>query len=167
MHVLIVDDSAIVRLRLAEMVESVEHVAVIGQAQGATQGLLALRDLRPDLVILDIQMPDGDGVVVLEAAKQLDPAPAVVMLTNYVDEYHRLRCRAAGADFFLDKSKQFEEIPEMLRRPMHERDPACWLTAQPPGGGRELFPPSRPASWPESPRSCCSAGCSTASRSRP
>src|SRR5256714_731304 len=97
MHVLIVDDSAIVRLRLAEMVESVEHVAVIGQARGATQGLLALRDLRPDLVILDIQMPDGDGVTVLEAAKQLDPAPAVMMLTNYVDEYHRLRCRAAGA----------------------------------------------------------------------
>ena len=61
MHVLIVDDSAIVRLRLAEMVESVEHVAVIGQAQGTTQGLLALRDLRPDLVILDIQMPDEIG----------------------------------------------------------------------------------------------------------
>jgi len=120
MHVLIVDDSAIVRLRVAEMVESVEHVAVIGQAQGATQGLLALRDLQPDLVILDIQMPDGDGVAVLQAAKQLDPAPAVMMLTNYVDEYHRLRCRAAGADFFLDKSKQFEEIPEILRRLMQQ-----------------------------------------------
>jgi CheY-like chemotaxis protein len=39
-----------------------------------------------------------------------------MMLTNYVDDYHRLRCRAAGADFFLDKSKQFEEIPGILRR---------------------------------------------------
>src|SRR5438477_12467692 len=114
MHVLIVDDSAIVRLRLAEMVESVEHVAVIGQAQGATQGLLALRDLRPDLVILDIQMPDGDGVVVLEAAKQRDPAPAVVLLTNYVDEHHVLRFRAAGADFFLGKSTQYEDTPQLL-----------------------------------------------------
>jgi len=114
-QVLIVDDSAIVRFRLAEMVESVEHVAVVGQAQGATQGITALRELRPDLVILDIQMPDGDGVAVLEAAKQLDPAPAVMMLTNYVDDYHRLRCRTAGADFFLDKSKQFEEIPNILR----------------------------------------------------
>jgi DNA-binding NarL/FixJ family response regulator len=119
-QILIVDDSAIVRLRLAEMVQSVEHVAVVGQAQGATQGITALRELRPDLVILDIQMPDGDGVAVLEAAKQLDPAPTVMMLTNYVDDYQRLRCRAAGADFFLDKSKQFEEIPNILRGLMRQ-----------------------------------------------
>lgn len=115
MQVLIVDDSAIVRFRLAEIVESVAHVTVVGQAPGATQGIVALRALRPDVVILDIQMADGDGVAVLAAAKQLDPAPAVMMLTNYVDDYHRLRCRAAGADFFLDKSKQFEEIPHILR----------------------------------------------------
>jgi DNA-binding NarL/FixJ family response regulator len=115
MQVLIVDDSAIVRFRLAEMVESVERVQVVGQAPGVTQAILGLKELRPDLVILDLQMPDGDGVAVLEAAKQLDPAPTVVMLTNYVDDYHRLRCHAAGADFFLDKSKQFEEIPEILR----------------------------------------------------
>jgi len=120
MQVLIVDDSAIVRFRLAEMVESVKHVSVVGQAQGATQGIMAVRELRPDLVILDIQMPDGDGVAVLEAAKQLAPAPAVMMLTNYVDDYHRLRCRAAGADFFLDKSKEFEEIPEILRGLMRQ-----------------------------------------------
>jgi len=120
MHVLIVDDSAIVRFRLAEMVQSVEHVTVVGQAQGAAQGLLALRELRPDLVIIDIQMPDGDGVAVLDAAKRLDPAPTVLMLTNYVDDYHRQRCRAAGADFFLDKSKQFEEIPGILRGLMRQ-----------------------------------------------
>ena len=96
-HVLIVDDSAIVRFRLAEMVESVEHVAVVGQVPGATQAILALHQLRPDLLIVDIQMPDGDGVAVLEAAKQLAPAPTVMMLTNYVDEYFRSRCRAAGA----------------------------------------------------------------------
>jgi DNA-binding NarL/FixJ family response regulator len=114
-QVLIVDDSAIVRLRLAELLESVEHVAVAGQAGGVTQAIAAMRDLRPDLVILDIQMPDGDGVAVLEAAKRLQPAPTVVMLTNYVDDFHRLRCVAAGADFFLDKSKQFENIPGILR----------------------------------------------------
>lgn len=115
MHVLIVDDSAIVRLRLADMVESVDHVVVVGQAPGVTRGIAALRELRPDVVILDLQMSDGDGVTLLEAAKQFDPAPTVVMLTNYVDDYHRLRCAAAGADFFLDKVKQFEEIPAILR----------------------------------------------------
>ena len=114
-QVLIVDDSAIVRLRLAELLESVEHVAVAGQVGGVAQAIAAMRDLRPDLVILDIQMPDGDGIAVLAAAKLLEPAPAVMMLTNYVDAYQRLRCEAAGADFFLDKSKQFEHIPGILR----------------------------------------------------
>jgi DNA-binding NarL/FixJ family response regulator len=114
-QVLLVDDSAIVRLRVAELLESVEHVTIAGQARGVTQAIAAMRDLRPDLVILDIQMPDGDGVAVLKAAKRLQPAPAVMMLTNYVDDYQRLRCEAAGADYFLDKSKQFDEIPKILR----------------------------------------------------
>jgi CheY-like chemotaxis protein len=59
-------------------------------------------------------------MAVLEAVKQLDPAPVVIMLTNYVDDYNRLRYRAAGADFFLDKSKQFEEIPWILRGLMRQ-----------------------------------------------
>jgi CheY-like chemotaxis protein len=71
--------------------------------------------LRPDLVILDIQMPDGDGVAVLGAAQRLQPAPVVMVLTNRAAPYHRLRCEAAGADFFLDKSKQVEDIPSIVR----------------------------------------------------
>jgi CheY-like chemotaxis protein len=88
---------------------------VIGQAERATQAIVARCVLRPDLVILDIQMPDGDGVAVLGAAKRLEPAPVVMVLTNSADAYHRLRCEAAGADFFLDTSKQFVEIPRIVR----------------------------------------------------
>jgi DNA-binding NarL/FixJ family response regulator len=114
-QVLIVDDSAIVRLLLAELLESVQRVAVVGQAHGVTQAILVLQDVRPDLVILDVQMPDGDGVAVLEAAKGLRPVPAVIVLTKRVDDQQRLRCLAAGADFFLDKSNLFDEIPRILR----------------------------------------------------
>ena len=115
MQVLIVDDSAIVRLLLAELLESVEHVTVVGQAQGVTQAILATRNLRPDLVILDLDMQDGDGVSVLEAAKRLRPAPTIVILSHHVDERRRLRCRGAGADFFLDKSEVFDEVPRIVR----------------------------------------------------
>jgi DNA-binding NarL/FixJ family response regulator len=114
-QVLIVDPSEIVRRRLVALVAGVEQVAVIGQAERATQAIVAMCVLRPELVILDIQLPDGDGVAVLGAAKRLDHAPAVLVLTNCADAYHRLRCEAAGADFFLDKSKQFEDIPGILR----------------------------------------------------
>jgi DNA-binding NarL/FixJ family response regulator len=114
-HVLIVDHSAIVRQRLVELFASVEQVAVIGQAERATPAMVAMRDLRPDLVILDIPMPDRDGVAVLEVAQRLAPAPTVVVLTNLADTSRRRRCEAAGADFFLDKSKQFVAIPRFLR----------------------------------------------------
>ncbi len=116
MHILIVDHSAIVRQRLIALFAAVEQVAVIGQAERATQAMVAMRDLRPDLAILDIQMPDGDGGTVLEAAQRLAPAPTVVVLTNLADTSRRRRCEAAGAGFFLDKSKQFVAIPRLLRR---------------------------------------------------
>ncbi len=111
MHVLIVDHSAIVRQRLVELFASVAQVAVVGQAERATPAIVAMGGLRPDLVILDIQMPDGDGLAVLEAAKRLEPAPAVMVLTNCADAYHRRRCEAAAADFVLDQSNEFVEFP--------------------------------------------------------
>jgi DNA-binding NarL/FixJ family response regulator len=92
-----------------------EQVTLIGQAERATQAIVAMGVLRPDLGILAIQMPDGDGVAVLGAAKRLEPAPIVMVLTNCADAHHRLRCEAAGADFFLNELKQVEDIPSIVR----------------------------------------------------
>jgi DNA-binding NarL/FixJ family response regulator len=58
---------------------------------------------------------------VLKAVKRMTPSPAVVMFTNYTDDCYRQRCEIAGADFFLDKSKQFDEIPGLLRTLMHTK----------------------------------------------
>ncbi len=110
-----VDPSDIVRHRLLALFATLEQVTVIGQAERATQAIVALCVLRPDLVLVDIQMPDGDGVAVLGAAKRLQPAPVVTVLTNCAAAYRRLRCEAAGADLFLDTSKQFEDIPSIVR----------------------------------------------------
>jgi len=111
----IVDPSDIVRHRLIALFATLEQVTVIGQAERATQAIVAMCVLRPDRVILDIEMPDDDGVAVLGAAQRLQPAPVVMVLTNCGAAYHRLRREAAGADFFLDKSKQVEDIPSIVR----------------------------------------------------
>jgi len=122
MRAFIVDDSAIVRMRLTELLVSDTDVTVVGQAGTVAAALQEIPQVHPEFVLLDIQLPDGDGIRVLEAVKRMMPSPAVVMFTNYTDEYYRQRCEVAGADFFLDKSKQFEEIPGLLRSLMHAKD---------------------------------------------
>jgi DNA-binding NarL/FixJ family response regulator len=118
MQVLIVDDSALVRRRLAEMLGHVAHVTVAGEAGSVAEALEKIRLLHPDVVVLDLHLPDGDGVAVLESVKRAVPAPVVIMLSNYSDDFYRTWCEAAGADFFLDKAKQFDELPGILSRVM-------------------------------------------------
>lgn len=121
MRAFIVDDSVIVRGRLTEMLVTDPEVTVVGQAGTVAAALENIPKLQPECVLLDIQLPDGDGISVLKAIKCMTPPPAVVMFTNYTDECYRQRCELAGADFFLDKSKQFDEIPGLLRTLMQTR----------------------------------------------
>lgn len=123
MQVYIVDDSRLVRSRLVAMLGQLEHVDIAGQAGDAAEALAAIPQLHPDFVILDVHLPDREGISVLESIKRLGSPPVVAMLTNYTDEYHRLRCETAGADYFLDKSKQFDEIPGILRRLTQTQEP--------------------------------------------
>ena len=86
----------------------------------ASCNLVELKSLlylkKPDVVILDIRMPDGSGIDVLQTIKQGEPAPAVIVLTNYPYPAYRQKCLQAGADFFLDKSTEFDQIPELIER---------------------------------------------------
>jgi two-component system response regulator DevR len=119
MRVMIVDDSTIVRRRLAEIMGHVARVTVAGEAGSVAEALEKIPLLHPEVVVLDLHLPDGDGVAVLEAVKRSVPAPVVVMLSNYSDDFYRTWCEAAGADFFLDKAKQFDELPGILSRIMN------------------------------------------------
>jgi DNA-binding NarL/FixJ family response regulator len=114
-QVFIVDDSALVRQRLAELLVEVENVQVIGEAGTVADALSRIPPAHPDAVTLDLRMPDGDGAVVLAALKCLHPAPLVAMLTNFPSDAQRARCLALGADFFWDKSKDLGAIQEAFR----------------------------------------------------
>lgn len=113
--VFIVDDSKALRERLANMLSEVEGVAVVGQAASAAEALAGIRTLKPRVVILDIQMPGGSGLEVLRTIKQESLPPVVVMLTNHAHTQYRERCMSLGADYFLDKSRDFERLPEIFQ----------------------------------------------------
>jgi DNA-binding NarL/FixJ family response regulator len=114
-RVLIVDDSPIVQDRLSTLLLDLPEVELIGQAQEVNQAIQAIRELKPDAVILDIRIPGGSGIDVLEAIKKDAPAPIVIVLTNYPYPQYRERCAQAGAEFFLDKSTEFDRIPAIFR----------------------------------------------------
>ena len=115
MNVLIVDDSELVAERLEGMITQIsEDVRVIWHAQSTAEGRQAFRCGRPDVVILDVQMPGGSGIDLIPEVKQATPAPVVIMLTNYPFPQYRDRCLEAGADYFFDKSGEFEEVSTVL-----------------------------------------------------
>jgi DNA-binding NarL/FixJ family response regulator len=112
--VLVVDDSAVVRDRLAALLSDLAGIEVVGTARDAPEGVAVARRVAPDAVVLDLRMPGGDGVAVLEDIKARAPATVVVMLTNYTSEGHRARCLAAGADHFLDKSTDLDRLADIF-----------------------------------------------------
>lgn len=114
MKIYIVDDSALVRERLIAMLSELAGAEVVGEAANPFAAVNSIQELRPDLVILDISMPGGNGINALQTLKQTTPAPLVMMLSNFSTSQYRKRCKTAGADFFLDKSNEFEEAIAIL-----------------------------------------------------
>ena len=116
LKVFISDDSATIRKRLVTMALDLPWMDVVGQAENAPRSLAAIRQTQPDVVILDIRMPGGNGLEVLREVKKMNPAPRVIMFTNYADAQYRKKCEEAGADFFLDKSTEFDQLPQALEQ---------------------------------------------------
>ncbi|GAB4549375.1 MAG: hypothetical protein Kow0063_44250 [Anaerolineae bacterium] len=116
LKVVVADDSDLMRERLVTMLSELKDVELVGQANDANEALEIIRRLRPDVAILDIRMPGGGGIRVLETIKQEDSSPLVIILTAYPYPQYRKRCLQAGADYFADKNTEFDSVGELLER---------------------------------------------------
>jgi len=117
LKVFIVDDSALVRQRLADMLAEFEArgaVELVGRAWNARGALEAIRELEPDVAILDVRLADGTGIDVLEEIKADNLVPMVIMLTAFPYPQYREKCMAAGANHFFDKLTEFERVVEVI-----------------------------------------------------
>jgi len=114
-RVYVVDDSDFVRERLIEMLSELEEVEIVGETGDPQEALAAIGEMVPDAVILDIRLPGKSGVEVLRDLKKEKPSPIVIILTNYPYPQYRKECTEAGADYFLNKSSEFNKIAEVLR----------------------------------------------------
>lgn len=115
MRVLIADDSRAVLERLADLLGEVPGVQLAGKAKDGAEAIHSIVKTSPDVVILDLQMPGSSGLEVLRTIRRSHPSMCVLICTNYPYAQYREECIAAGANYFLDKSAEFERIPEILR----------------------------------------------------
>ena len=115
MRVLIVDDSEVLVQRLTSRLREITGVEVVGQAGNVSDAVQEIRRAKPDVVILDIRMPGGSGIDVLESMKNDQPQPIAIMLSNYSDQPYRRKCEKSGARYFFDKSAEFHKVAEVLR----------------------------------------------------
>ena len=112
---LIADDSALLRGCLMDAVSRFPEFRIVDEVTDARQAVESVVRHKPDVVILDIQMPGGSGIDVLESIKQHQPSPVVIMFTNYPYPQYRTKCMESGADFFFDKSLEFDALIETLK----------------------------------------------------
>jgi DNA-binding NarL/FixJ family response regulator len=114
MNLLIVDDSSIIRERLKSEAGLFEEVNIVGEAVNGKAALEMIRELQPDLVFLDLQMPEMGGIEVLRKIREAGFKTKICILTNYSFPQYKARCLAIGADYFLSKSDDFEKTRTII-----------------------------------------------------
>ena len=112
--ILIVDDSILIIERVTEILKDLETVSSITQVHSYSEASVALEYVRPDVVLLDINLPDRNGIELLRYLKKTYPGITVIMFSNQGNEYYRDLCQKIGADFFVDKSRGFELLPGII-----------------------------------------------------
>ena len=114
--VFLLDDHEIVRRGLAELLEAEDDIAVVGEAATAAQAVTQVPALLPDVAVLDVQLPDGDGVSVCrELRSSVTPAPACLMLTSHSDDEALFGAIMAGASGYLLKQVSGVDLVGAIR----------------------------------------------------
>lgn len=114
-RVLLVDDDALVRAGLKMILSSAEDLEVVGEADDGARAVAAVRDHRPDVVLMDIRMAEMDGIAATAALRRLEPAPHVVVLTTFQADEQVVGALRAGASGFLVKDTPPLDIINAVR----------------------------------------------------
>lgn len=112
--VLIADDHSIVRAGLVRIVEESDQMEVIAEASDGTEAIDRVREVKPDVAVIDISMPGLDGLEVLSYLKEFFPKLPVIMLTMHEEEQYIIRAIEAGALGYITKKSAPEQLVEAI-----------------------------------------------------
>lgn len=115
-NILIVDDHEVVRMGLRTLLERRPGFAVVGEAGTAQEAVRAARQVRPDVVIMDIRLPDGNGVEACREIREDLPEIKVIMLTSYTDDEALFGSIMAGASGYFLKQTRGQSLATAIER---------------------------------------------------
>ncbi len=115
LRVLLVEDSKVLTERLTEAIGQIADVELIGTADTEAAAVAAVKRDSVDVVILDLHLKQGTGFGVMRALATTQLKPRIIVLTNYDLPEYKNAAIALGASHFLDKSRDYGRLPEVLR----------------------------------------------------
>lgn len=119
--VLIVDDHAIVRRGIRDILAENRDIEVVGEAQDWGEVRLRLREVSPDLILLDVNLPGKNGIDILKALREEYPRIRVLMLSMYPEDQYAVRSLKAGAWGYLNKGSAPEQLQQAVQQIMAGR----------------------------------------------
>jgi DNA-binding NarL/FixJ family response regulator len=127
-RVLLVDDHGVVRRGLRGYLELLDDIEVIGEAENGLEGVALSADLQPDVILMDIVMPQLDGIGAIARIKTAQPEVQVVALTSFIEEDKVLAALEAGASGFILKDAEADDVAAAIRAAYNDEvhlDPAA------------------------------------------
>lgn len=113
-NLVILDDSQLLRDRLKNIIEKVEQINIIAETSNTNNLLKILETDKVDILLMDIHTPGADGLKIISKIKNNNDSLIIIVVTNNMLVQYKTAAKHMGADFFIDKSKEFEKIPQIL-----------------------------------------------------
>lgn len=120
MKIIIADDSSLLRERIKELLKDFENVSIVGEAANGTEALQIINETNPDLAIIDLRMPELNGIEVLKKIRETGSRMKIIIISNYPYKQYKERCMAEGADYFFDKNQDIAEFTDTISRMANE-----------------------------------------------
>jgi len=116
MRIFIADDSLAILDRFVKMVSQIHNAKVVGLASNGEDAITSIQKLKPDLVILDLRMPKGNGFDVIKNIKKNNLSMTELVLTSFATSSHKELCKQLGVEYFFNKTTEFEQAIDVIER---------------------------------------------------
>ena len=128
--IILADDHTLVRTGLKRLIDDVEGLSVIGEAANGSDAITLVNENKPDVAILDINMPELNGIETTELLRKNYPELKIIIISMHSDEVFPQRLLKAGANAYLTKDSGIEEISHAIHEVMNSRTYICIEVAQ-------------------------------------